>query len=155
MARAQRSCMETLQATETPSLQLLEQEVEEASLLGDISCGVWRPLIHVSHRRQVFEACHNVIYPGTRATSRMNADIGAWCMDCQACQQGKVTKLPAAPLQPVPIPGRRFSHIHLVGPLPVPGWPHPHPHHRTSRWLEAILLQSTSARACADALVKG
>jgi hypothetical protein len=39
MARAQGTCMETLQATKSPSLQLLEQEVEGASLLGDISRG--------------------------------------------------------------------------------------------------------------------
>ncbi len=170
MARAQGTCMETLQATKSPSLQLLEQEVEGASLLGDISRGIWRPLVPASYRRAVFEACHNVAHPGTRATRRllaarfvwpgMNADIGAWRRDCQACQRGKVTKQPAAPLQPIPIPGRRFSNIHLdlVGPLPTSREGHTHILtiiDRTARWLEAIPLQSTSARACADALVEG
>jgi hypothetical protein len=102
MERAQGTCMETLQATKSPSLQLLEQEVEGASLLGDISRGTWRPLVPASHRRVVFEACHNVAHPGTRATRRllaarfvwpgMNADIGAWCRDCKACHRNKVTK---------------------------------------------------------------
>jgi hypothetical protein len=162
--------VETLQATKSPSLQLLEQEVEGASLLGDISRGIWRPLVPASYRRAVFSACHNVAHPGTRATRRllaarfvwpgMNADIGAWCRDCQACQRGKVTKQPAAPLQPIPIPGRRFSHIHLdlVGPLPASREGHTHILtiiDRTMRWLEAIPLQSTSARACVDALVEG
>jgi cleavage and polyadenylation specificity factor subunit 1 len=170
MARAQGTCVQTLQATKSPSLQLLEQEVEGASLLGDISRGIWRPVVPACYRRVVFEACHNVAHPGTRATRRllaarfvwpgMNADIGAWCRDCQACQRGKVTKQPAAPLQPIPIPGRRFSHIHLdlVGPLPASREGHTHILtiiDRTTRWLEAIPLQSTSARACADALVEG
>jgi hypothetical protein len=65
--------METLQATKSPSLQLLEQEVEGARLLGDISRGVWRPLVPASHNRGVFEACHNVAHPGTRATRRLLA----------------------------------------------------------------------------------
>ncbi len=84
----------------------------------------------------------------------------AWCRDCQTCQRGKVTKQPAAPLQPIPIPSRRFSHIHLdfVGPLPASREGHTHILtiiDRTTSWLEAIPLQSTSARACVDALVEG
>jgi hypothetical protein len=46
----------------------------------------------------------------------------------------------------------------LVGPLPASKEGHTHILtiiDRTTRWLEAIPLQSTSARACADALVEG
>ncbi len=43
------------------------------------------------------------------------------CLVCQSCCKGKVTCQPATPVQPIPVPGRRFSHIHIdiVGPLPT------------------------------------
>jgi hypothetical protein len=43
------------------------------------------------------------------------------CRDCQQCQRGKVHKQPAASLHTIPVPARKFFHIHvdLVGPLPA------------------------------------
>jgi hypothetical protein len=65
---------------------------------------------HQQHLRLIFErlAC-------------MRADIASLCRDCVACQLVKVTKQPRAPIQPIPIPPRRFNHVHvdLVAPLPV------------------------------------
>ena len=70
-------------------------------------------------------------YPGARATRRlmstrviwptMNKNINSWVRDCQACVQAKVTRQPAAAIQPIPVPQQRFSHIQvdLVGPLPI------------------------------------
>ena len=62
----------------------------------------------------MFEVIHNVAHPGTRATRRlvsarvvwrgMASDLAAWCRACQQCQRAKVTKQPAAPVQPIPIP---------------------------------------------------
>ncbi|MFN9901112.1 MAG: integrase zinc binding domain-containing protein, partial [bacterium] len=83
------------------------------------------------HRRQVFAAVHEVAHPGVRATRRLIArrfawkgmatDVAAWTRDCQQYQRGKVTAQPAAAVEPIPVPARRFSHIHvdLVGPLPT------------------------------------
>ena len=50
----------------------------------------------------------------------MSTDITRWCRDCQFWQLAKVTRQPHAAIQQMPIPVRRFSHIHLdlVGPLP-------------------------------------
>jgi hypothetical protein len=78
---------------------------------------------------------------------------------CLYCQWGKVHK--HVHLQPaeIPVPHRRFAHIHvdLVGPLPPSGG------HtclfmiidRTSRWPEAIPLSSITTADCARALFAG
>jgi cleavage and polyadenylation specificity factor subunit 1 len=88
----------------------------------------------------------------------MNSDVAAWIRDCQQCCRGKVKSQPAAPVQPIDVPAKRFNHVHmdLVGPLPVAedgstylltmvdG---------TTRWLEAVPLRSMEAVACADAFI--
>jgi hypothetical protein len=111
-------------------------------------------------QRQIFEAVHGVAHPGIRASKcmgsarciwpRMKSDIAAWCRDCVACQRAKVTKQPRASLQPIPIPTRRFYHVHvdLVGPLPASedGWLYiVTVINQTTRWLEAALLKEISA----------
>jgi cleavage and polyadenylation specificity factor subunit 1 len=120
-----------MQASKSPSLRIQAREVEGVSLLCDSSTGRWRPLVPEADRLLVFKSIHSVAHPGIRATWRMiatcfvwpgmRADIASWCRDCVACQCAKVTKQPRASVQPIPIPRRRFSHIHvdLVGPLPA------------------------------------
>ncbi len=78
---------------------------------------------------------------------------------CLHCQRGKVHK--HVHLQPaeIPVPHRRFAHIHvdLVGPLP-PSRGHTYLFtiiDRTSRWPEAIPLTSITAADCAKALFAG
>ncbi len=79
----------------------------------------------------MFHAIHDVAHPGIRATRRMlsarfvwkgvGKDVAAMCRPCQQCQRGKVHKQPTAPVQAIPVPARKFSHVHvdLVGPLPA------------------------------------
>jgi tRNA (guanine37-N1)-methyltransferase len=43
----------------------------------------------------------------------MNQDVVAWCRDCQHCARAKVTKQPAAAVQPIPVPRHRFTHVHV------------------------------------------
>ena len=62
--------------------------------------------------------------------------------------------------KPIPIPSRRFTHIHadLVGPLTASSEGYTHVLtiiDRTTRWMEVIPLASTTATATADALVAG
>ena len=90
----------------------------------------------------------------------MAANVTRWCRDCQFCQRAKVTKQPRAAVQAIPIPNRRFSHIHidLVGPLPHS--PEGANHLFTmvdcsSMWLEAIPLTSTDTATIAAAFVSG
>ncbi len=122
----------------------------------------------VGDRLLVFKSVHGVAHPGIRATRRMiaarfvwpgmRADIAAWCRDCVACQRAKVTKQPRASVQPIPIPRRRFSHIHvdLVGPLPASedGYLYVMTMvDRTTRWLEAVPLKNISASGCVEAFL--
>ena len=109
-------------------------------------------------RYLAFAAAHTLSHPVIHTTKRlmstgwvwagMAANKAQWCQDCQHCQQAKVTKQQRAAVQHIPIPIRRFSHVHidLVGPLPrsPEGFNHiftlvDH----SSRWLEAIPLPST------------
>lgn len=168
MAAAQQSCDDVTHSSSLPSLLLKRVLVEGVHLLCDTSTGASRPLVPVSHRRQVFEVIHQLAHAGTRATKRMlasrfvwkglRADVTRWCRECQECNRGKVTTQLSAPVQTIPVPTRRFSHIHLdlVGPLPVSKEGNSHLMtliDRTSRWLEVVPLASTSARVCADTLV--
>ena len=88
----------------------------------------------------------------------MASDLAAWCRACQQCQRAKVTKQPAAPVQPIPIPQSRFSHVHvdLVGPLPVSSDSFTYILtiiDRTTRWLEAVPLKDMTASTCSAAFM--
>jgi hypothetical protein len=49
----------------------------------------------------------------------LSSDVTAWACGCLACQRGKIHCHTCLAPQPIPIPQRRFSHLHvdLVGPL--------------------------------------
>jgi cleavage and polyadenylation specificity factor subunit 1 len=98
--------------------------------LGDVSTGVFRPLVPIQHREAVFQSLHSIHHPGVRATRRLIAAQFCWpqmakaitlmAKACLHCQRGKVHK--HIHLQPaeIPVPHRRFAHIHvdLIRPLP-------------------------------------
>ncbi len=87
----------------------------------------------------------------------LTTDITAWSRACLHRQQAKIHRHTRLQPQPVPIPQRHFSHLHiyLVGTLqynsgcnfifPVTD--------RTSKWMEAIPVSDTSAAASAKALI--
>jgi hypothetical protein len=109
---------------------------------------------------------HNIAHPGRLASHRivssrfvwrgLSRDITAWACGCLACQQGKIHRHTRLAPQPIPIPQRRFSHLHvdLVCPYQYSNnfnfictiIDH------TSKWMEAIPLSNTSAASCAKAL---
>jgi transposase InsO family protein len=67
-------------------------------------------------------------------------------------------KQPAAPLHPIPVPARKFSHVHvdLVGPLPASFNGHVYLMtiiDRLSRWFEAVPLRNMEASMCTDAFI--
>jgi hypothetical protein len=75
------------------------------------------------------------------------------------CQRAKIHRHVQVLPQHIPVPSRRFSHIHvdLVGPLPASrGFTYLFTIiDRTSRWPEAIPLHATTTVDCANALFQG
>jgi transposase InsO family protein len=174
LADAQRSCPDCQKGRESPALRTLEVQLPGTaggpSILVDTSSGVLRPLVPQQHRRAVFDAIHGLAHPGIRATRRLissrfvwpalAADITTWCRQCQHCARAKVTRQHTSPAQPIAVPTTRFSHIHvdLVGPLPAAADGSTHlltAVDRSTRWLEAFPLVSTSTEACLAALTSG
>jgi Integrase zinc binding domain len=131
----------------------------------DVSSGVMRPLVPAKLWRRVFEAVHRLAHPGIRATRRLIAsrylwpglakDVQQWCRECQECQRAKAGKRPSPPMQPIPVPTVRFSHIHvdLVGLLPTAADGSQYiltAIDRSTRWVEAFPLKAVAASDCAD-----
>ncbi len=58
MAAAQRSCPEVKQMMNSNTPQITTQAVGNASLLGDVSTGVFRPLVPIEYREVVFQSLH-------------------------------------------------------------------------------------------------
>ncbi len=159
MAAAQRACPEVAEMTNSSALQITTQAVGDTTLLGDVSTGVFHLLVPIQHREAVFQSLHSIHHPGVRATRRLITARFCWpqmakaitqmTRACLQCQRGKVHR--HIHLQPteIPVPHRRFAHLHvdLVGPLP-PSRGHTYLFtiiDRTSRWPEAIPLASISA----------
>jgi RNase H-like domain found in reverse transcriptase/Reverse transcriptase (RNA-dependent DNA polymerase)/Integrase zinc binding domain/Integrase core domain len=170
LAAAQRVCSETAELATCQSLHVQKVVVNNVELLCDVSNGLIRPLVPNSFRQAVFQSVHQLAHPGTRATRRMvstrfvwrgmAADIAAWCRDCQGCARGKILTHVKSPVQKIPVPAARFSHVHvdIVGPLPTSAEGHTHlltMIDRTTRWPEVVPLRSISAAECADAFTSG
>ena len=164
----QASCEATCKLRASGSLKVQEVRCGTVVLWCDMSTGKPRPLIPAKYQKAVFNILHGLAHPGIRATKRLVAaravwrglatDVTAWCRDCQACQRAKMTRQPRAQIQPIDVPTRRFSHVHvdIVGPLPTSAAGYGHLFmmiDRSARWIEAVTLLSTSTAACVDALL--
>ena len=151
------------------SLTIVTRDVEGHLLEGDITTGVFRPVVPNSFQSAVFSAIHDISHPGIRATKRLillrfvwkraAADITLWSRACLSCQCGKITKhVHVKPLH-IPVPGCCFSHVHvdLVGPLPASeGCTYLFTIiDCTMQWAEVVPLATTSAADCARALFRG
>jgi cleavage and polyadenylation specificity factor subunit 1 len=168
IAAKQLTCPDTLSAIRSPVLSIQPVVIDGISVLCDTSRGLTRPLVPRADRQQVFAAIHGLAHPGTRATRRlmtsrvvwrgMTSDIARWVRECQHCSRGKVTSQPAAPVQPIQVPARRFSHIYvdLVGPLPVAADGSTYLLtiiDRSTRRLEAVPLRNMETATCVEALI--
>jgi hypothetical protein len=159
MAALQSTCAECNQMCDSTVLFVVTRKIGGTLLRGDISSNVFRPLVPVPMRTAVISAIHNVAHPGIEATVRlvtakfcwpkMAKQIRLFAQQCIPCQMAKVSThvhlTPAA----IPVPQRRFEHLHvdLVGPLPPSsGYSYLFTVvDRTTRWPEAIPVSGISS----------
>jgi transposase InsO family protein len=169
LATHQAACPLTQRAASSTSLQIEKGVVGSMELLCDISRGGVRPLVPLVDRPAVFAAFHELAHAGTRATKgliatrvmwrSLNSDVAAWVKNCQQCERAKASRQHTAAVQPIGIPARRFTHIHvdIVGPLPAATCGSRYLFtvvDRSSRWLEALPMR-VAAASCTDALIAG
>jgi hypothetical protein len=166
---AQPSCSDVQAMLVSPSLSVVSKKVGAVEVLGDVSTGVFRPLLPARFRSASVLSLHNIHHPGVRATRRlvcssfcwpkMGVFVAALTSNCLHCQKGKIHRHVSLQAAHIPVPVRRFSHIHvdLVGPLPSSsGFSYLFAVvDRTTRWPEAIPLASTTAADYAAALLQG
>ena len=132
LAAAQEACAETQALLQQPGALFLEQGLLYGQQVWcDRSSGRLRPLFPAPWRKPLFEQIHSLAHPGVRASRKllsdrcvwkgMATDIIMWCRACVSCHRGKDGGTATAPIQPIPLPSQRFTHVHvdLVGPLPV------------------------------------
>ena len=168
----------------SPSLSVVSVPFRQSSVLCDMSSGSPRPLdlpilwispssgspyplIPEVLRKQLFLSLHGISHPGVCASKRLLStrfvwpglarDVGLWSRSCLRCQQSKVQTKVRSSVPSIPVPGRRFSHVHLdlVGPLPSSqGFSYILTMiDRASRWPEAIPLSSITVESCARAFI--
>ncbi len=170
MAAKQATCPEIQRLiTGGSSLKIYFQVIQGHRLAVDSSTGVWRLLVPLKHRRGVFQHLHGLAHPGRLVTHRLissrfvwpglSKDVTTWARECATCQRSKIPcHFPIRP-KPIPVPQRRFAHIHihLVGPL-TPSNDFNHiltDIDRMSRWMEALPLANTAAVEVTAALFSG
>ncbi|XP_023816875.1 uncharacterized protein LOC105357974 [Oryzias latipes] len=142
-----------------PNSEFFLQCERSLTLLCDVSTGRPRPVVPAGWRQRIFESVHSLSHPGVRASVKLvssrfvwpglRKDVKGWAAACVACQRAKVHRHTKAPLEPFPIPAKRFDHVHvdLVGPLPPSkGFTHLLTMvDRTTRWPEVVPLSSTTS----------
>ena len=162
LASFQTACSSVQEMKLNPSLTVIAHPVGSSYILCDVSTGSLRPLVPLQLRRKLFEQLHNISHPGVRASRRlmssrfvwpgMSRDVGLWVKSCIPCQKSKISTHVHASVPSIPVPTRRFSHVHvyIVGPLPVSqGFSYIFTMiDRTTRWPEAVPLASISAESC-------
>ena len=99
-------------------------------LLCDSSTGSLCPLVSLQLRRQLFNLLHDVAHPGVCACwslvsskfvlPSLSHNMGLWVRSCLRCQRSKVSTHVLSTVPVIPVPTRRFSHVHIniMGPLP-------------------------------------
>jgi cleavage and polyadenylation specificity factor subunit 1 len=169
MAAAQLTCTDCSKMCDSKSLFITAKTTEGVKLFGDISTGVFRPLVPPEFRESAAAAVHGVAHPGVEATVRLVTSKFCWpgirkyvrryAQHCLSCQKSKVSRHVHLAPEVIAVPRRRFEHIHvdIVGPLPQSsGFSYLFTVvDRTTRWPEAVPLSSTAAADCAAALFSG
>ena len=150
------ACSSVQSMISNPSLSFVSVPFRQSSVLCKMSSGSPCPLEVL--RNQLFLSLHKISHPGVCASRRLlssrfvwpglTRDVGLWSRFCLRCQQSKVQTHMKSSFPSIPVPGRRFSHVHLdlVEPLPSSqGFSYILTMiDRTSRWPEAVFLSPLS-----------
>jgi hypothetical protein len=169
MAAAQITCADCSKMCDSRSLFITSQQLQGVKLFGDISTGVFRPLVPPAFRDAAVASLHNIAHPGVEATVKLVSSKFCWtgmrkfvrryAQTCLSCQKSKVNRHVHLAPATIAVPHRRFEHIHvdLVGPLPQSsGFSYLFTVvDRTTRWPEAVPLSNIAAADCAAALFTG
>lgn len=143
------------------------------SVWADISATPARILVPTTLQRIVFDNLHRLAHPGLKAGlilikrsywwQGISRDVAKWTKSCESCQKAKIHVHTKMPLERLPAPTKRFSHIHIdiVGPLNPAcegkntlltiidrwtGWPEAYP--------MTMHGEAANAKACATVLVR-
>ena len=138
-------------------LELVRFPGVDASVVCDTSLGRPRVLVPETRRRSIFNAIHGLAHPSGRTTLAilaktyawhgMRRDVLRWARQCEACAASKIARHQSPPVQAIPVPSTRFTHVHvdIVGPFPPDrGFKYLLTMiDRTTRWPEAVPLADT------------
>jgi transposase InsO family protein len=138
------------------------------SIYCDTSARRPRPYIPAPLQPQVFQSVHDLLRPGTKATSKLVAqrfvwpgvqkDWRNWARACQSCQCSKVSRHTVTPLGDfTPLAARFLQVLDLVRPLPTSvGYTYCLTAvDRFSRWSEVVPIPDISTDTMARALPTG
>ena len=113
------------------TLKKLRIDNTDTAIYCDISTEEIRPYVPKTLRKAIFDTVYNLSHPSGRVTKKlvqrkfvwpsMNRDITEWARTCLPCQRSKVGRYSRNVSAQIPVPGTRFSHVHIniVGPLPT------------------------------------
>jgi hypothetical protein len=130
LAFAQPSCPDVQTMLVSSSLSVVSKKFGAVEVLGDVSTGVFRPLLPARFRAAAVWSLYSIHHPGVRASRRlvcasfcwprMGNFVSALIKNCIHCPKAKVHLHVSLQAAHIPVPIRCFSHIHvdLVGPLP-------------------------------------
>jgi hypothetical protein len=114
MAAAQLTCNDCSKMCDSKSLFITSQPVQGVKLFGDISTGVFSPLVPPAFRDAAVAALHSVAHPGVEATVKLVSSKFCWtgmrkyvrryAQNCLSCHVLKYSATYTLPQPPSPFP---------------------------------------------------